>query len=101
VDHEAEDAHHRRAALVELDSQLLQLPLLGLLRPAEVEPVAEVPPEFRLAGDMVMKQISWKWKNARIWRRPAVEMESGPSMAVRPLGKLAKELPSRLMSPGM
>ncbi len=52
VDHEAEDAHHRRAALVELDSPLLQLPLLGLLRPAEVEPVAEVPPEFRLAGDI-------------------------------------------------
>jgi hypothetical protein len=52
VDHKAENAHHRRAALVELDSPLLQLPLIGLLRPAEVETVAEVPPEFRLAGDI-------------------------------------------------
>jgi hypothetical protein len=52
VDHEAEDAHHRCAAPVELDGPLLQLPLLGLLRSAEVEPVAEVPPEFRLAGDI-------------------------------------------------
>jgi len=52
VNHKAKNAHHSGAALVELDGTLLELPLLALLVPAEVETVTEVSPEFRLSGDV-------------------------------------------------
>ena len=50
VDDEAEDAHLRGPALVELDGALLGLPLVGLLVPAKVEAVAPVAAELGGAG---------------------------------------------------
>ena len=54
VDHEAEDAHHGGAAVVELDSTLEGLGLLIEGVPAEVEgTVTEVSGELSLAGDVL------------------------------------------------
>ena len=50
VHNEAEDAHLRGPALVELDGALLVLPLVGLLVPAKVEAVAPVAAELGGAG---------------------------------------------------
>ena len=50
VHDEAEDAHLRGPALVELDGALLVLPLVGLLVPAKVEAVAPVAAELGGAG---------------------------------------------------
>ena len=46
VHHEGEDAHHRRAAVVELDRALRELLLVGIVVP-ELEAVADVPPGTR------------------------------------------------------
>ena len=54
VDHEAEDAHHGGTAVVELNGTLGKLGLLIKGVPAVVEgPVAEVPGELGLSGDIL------------------------------------------------
>jgi hypothetical protein len=50
VNNQTQDAHLCRAALVQLDGALLGLPLLGLLVPAKVEPVAPIATELGGAG---------------------------------------------------
>jgi hypothetical protein len=54
VDHEAEDAHHGRAAVVELDGALGELGLLVEGIPPEVDgAVAEIADELVLAGNVL------------------------------------------------
>lgn len=50
VNHQSQNAHLRRPALVELDGALLGLPLLALLVPAKVEAVAPIAGELGIPG---------------------------------------------------
>ena len=50
VNHQSQNAHLRRAALVELDGALLGLPILALLFPAKVESVAPITGKLGIAG---------------------------------------------------
>ena len=50
VNHQPQNAHLRRPALVELDGALLGLPLLALLVPAKVKSVAPITGKLGIAG---------------------------------------------------
>ena len=50
VNHQSQNSHLRRPALVELDGALLGLPLLALLVPAKVKSVAPITGKLGIAG---------------------------------------------------
>jgi hypothetical protein len=88
VYHESKDSELGGTSVVQLQSTLLELLLVGEGVPSKVDAsVTEVTNELVSgSGDSRMKAHSRTPTAPTIWTSPAVGMESGPKRAATPLG---------------